>query len=156
MIDDSIQGKWLGRMIDIRGFEGNIVISLQQNKKDGDITGSCVATIGTNHASSEFRGDIKGSLTKEGLQLSASVGEKESVLIVLNGKPAKLKEGGLGLKGTYAISGRGFSPLRGGVICATLNRPIKSVAMATEAVAKPTTTPSNSTNTKKEGGDHES
>jgi len=136
--DDSIQGKWSGRLIDVRGFEGEVILNLKQDRKGGDITGTCDAMIGVNHASSSFHGEVKGGITKDNLKLSVQADKKGEVIIHLQGQVSQMKEGGVGLKGTYDVGVRGFSPLGGGIICANLNKPLTAVTIAPEIVVKPT------------------
>lgn len=136
--DGDVQGKWFGRLVDVRGFEGDITLNLKQDGKSGEITGTCDAAIGTNHTSSTFYGEVRGDLTKDRLKLSVQADKQGAVIIHLDGQVGAMKEGGAGLKGTYGVAARGFSPLHGGIICASLNKPITAVTMATEMVVKPT------------------
>ena len=70
--EGSVQGNWSGKLIDVRGFEGSIRLTLKHNKKSGEVSGACVAEIGVNHASSVFRGEISGELSKGRLILELS------------------------------------------------------------------------------------
>jgi hypothetical protein len=54
--DGSIQGKWSGRLVYVRGFEGDVTLNLKQDRRNGEITSAYDAAIGTNHASSVFHG----------------------------------------------------------------------------------------------------
>jgi len=136
--DGSIQGNWSGRLIDVRGFEGSIKLTLKHNKKSGAIKGACVAEIGVNHASSVFNGEVTGKLSDNRLLLELSDANKErSVVVRLDGRVADMREGGVGLKGVFDVAAQKFSPLRGGVISASLNKPITSVAIAPEVRVKP-------------------
>ena len=97
-----------------------------------------MAEIGVNHASSVFRGEVNGKLSDDRLILELSDKEKERRVVVrLDGRVADMREGGVGLKGVFDVAAQKFSPLRGGVISASLNKPITSVAIAPEVRVKP-------------------
>lgn len=112
-----MSGSWRGRMVDVLGFEGELELDLKAGR-GGEIKGQYHIEIGAGHSSLQQRGDIAGTISEKGLKL-ALVGERLPVKISLNGDAIELRDGGVGLRGVYEVSARGYSPLQGGIVCAS-------------------------------------
>lgn len=140
--NNSIQGTWTGRLVDVQGFEGEITFDLKQEKKGQEVYGSFDAAIGVNHTSMRQRGAVKGSLAGDRLDLifETKAGDERPVVIRMAGQVQPLKEGGAGLKATYEVSARGFSPLQGGILCASAGRTLTSAMVAPDRVVERTPT----------------
>lgn len=128
---ESMQGKWTGRLVDVQGFEGEISLDLKHDKKGKEVSGSFNVAIGVNHASMRYDGTVSGYLEKDTIKLTfeAKTGKGEPVVITLVGQAQTLREGGAGLKATYEVAAKGFSPLQAGILCVNTGRKPTSVAI---------------------------
>lgn len=135
--DDSVEGKWTGRLIDVQGFEGELTFELREEKKGQELYGSFDVTLAGTHAPIRQEGSIRGTRERGRLVLVVLMlqGEKrQPVSIRLEGDAKALKEGGIGLCATYDVSVKGFSPLQGGVVVARTALPLTRVRIQTESV----------------------
>lgn len=122
---DLVEGRWRGRLVDVQGFEGELSLELQ--RATGGFVGSFRAAIGGQHETMQRDGAVRGALEKDRLRLVVETGEQEPVTIQLDGQLIALRDGGVGLAGTYEVATRGFSPLKGGIISANKDRPAPSI-----------------------------
>ncbi len=118
-----VSGLWSGRLIDVRGFEGELTLLLQARR--GSVSGTIEAAVGATHVSQRQRVHIKGKIGDAPVvRLEGVVDEKAGVEIVLDLEVFDLTGGGSGMRGTYQVVARSFSPLRAGVVAAAKDRPI--------------------------------
>lgn len=127
--DQSIGGHWTGRLVDVQGFEGTVVLDVEPGGSAKEVRGAFAVEIGVNHGSSRARGQLKGSLRGEMLSLAFETDADPPFRIVMDGQVRQLRPGGLGLAATYSVDGRSYSPLQGGILCASKGQPETSVAM---------------------------
>jgi hypothetical protein len=111
-----LSGLWRGRLVDIQGFEGELELDLKGGSA-GQLTGTFNVSIAANHAPIRQRGAVEGKFSDDKLTL-ALVGKDLPVKIGLIGDVLDLRDGGVGLRGSYEVSAKTFSPLQGGVACA--------------------------------------
>jgi len=130
--DRASMDRWLGRLVDVFGFEGELALDLRLPKRGKTVSGTYDVSIGVNHMSSRQRGEVSGTLTKDRLKLVLEAGKEPPVSITLEGSVHKLRDGGLGLCGTYRVATRGYSPLQQGVVVASSGRRLTSVAIEPE------------------------
>lgn len=110
-----LNGTWTGRLIDIRGFEGEIVLRLES--EEGEVRGRADVRILTQHEVESYRLPIVGETGKRGrILLKGSAGEDAGVEFGIEGVVFELPADGLGLRGTYEVVARQFTALSGGVI----------------------------------------
>lgn len=130
--DHASKDRWLGRLVDVQGFEGELALDLRLPKSGKSVSGSYDVSIGVNHMSSRQHGAVSGTLAKDRLKLVLEAGKEPPVTISLEGSLRKLQDGGLGLCATYRVSTRGYSPLQEGVVVASSGRRVTSVAIEPE------------------------
>jgi hypothetical protein len=127
-----VSGTWTGRLIDIRGYEGEI--SLQLTGRRGAVHGSATAAIGATHESERWRLKLSGEYGDDRVQLSGMVDEETGPEISLDVTIFELAGGGEGMRGTYKVSPRKFSALRTGVISASKGELIRTTEVRPELV----------------------
>lgn len=110
-----VAGTWRGRLIDIRGFEGEITLRL--DGEGGAVKGVVDAAIGATHSSEVRRLAVTGKIDEDRLTLEGEAAD--GVGIGIDARLFALTGGGVGLRGTYEVAARAFSPLRAGVIAAS-------------------------------------
>jgi hypothetical protein len=118
-----LSGIWRGRLIDIQGLEGDVELNLKSGD-NGQLHGTFSVEIGGHHATLRQHGSVQGKSTERGLRL-ALVGDERPVKIGLTGNILQLRDGGMGLSATYEVSAKGFSPLQGGVVCASKGQKVE-------------------------------
>jgi hypothetical protein len=117
-----ISGVWRGKLVDIQGFEGDVELTLKA-ADDGQLQGTFAVTIGGHHGAVRRRGEVRGKSTEKQVSLALTSKDKElPVKISATGDVLNLRGGGAGLRTTYQISAKGYSPLQGGVLCASKDR----------------------------------
>lgn len=112
-----VAGTWRGRLIDIRGYEGEVSLRL-----DGDerrFKGVATVSIGGTHASQTHRIELVGELRDDRLVLSGTVPGDVGVEFGIEAAVFELPVGGMGLRGTYEVATKTWSALRAGVITAS-------------------------------------
>jgi hypothetical protein len=118
-----LSGIWRGRLIDVQGFEGEVELNLKSDD-DGQLSGTYSVEVGGQHSTLRQHGSVRGKGTEKGLSLTL-VGKEQPVNISLKGNILKLTDGGMGLSATYDVSAKGFSPLQGGVVCASKDQKVE-------------------------------
>ncbi len=126
----AISGTWTGRLIDVGGFEGELSMHLRARR--GAVRGAATAEIGVGHTSERRRLVLRGEYSGDDVKLVGAI-EKAEVEIVLSCRVFKLARGGWGMRGTYEVSARGFSPLRAGVVAASKDQVLGTVEVGAEA-----------------------
>ena len=117
-----LSGSWRGRLVDVQGFEGDLQLTLKSDD-DGQLRGTFTVQIGTHHSSLRHHGEVQGKGTEKELSLALAPRDREvPVKISLTADVLDLRDGGMGLRGTYEVSARAYSPLQGGVVCASAHR----------------------------------
>lgn len=114
---NTVAGTWRGRLIDIRGYEGEVSLRL-----DGDerrFKGVATVSIGGTHASQTHRIELVGELGDGRLVLSGAVPGDVGVEFGIEAAVFELPVGGTGLRGTYEVAAKSWSALRAGVITAS-------------------------------------
>jgi hypothetical protein len=131
--------RWLGHLIDVQGFEGELALDLRtvKGKDKQAVEGVYDASIGVNHQSSRQQGRASGSVSKSRLKLVLSADSEPPVTISLDAEIRTLRDGGQGLCGTYQVAARGHSALQEGVVVASSGRPLSSVAIEPEVRMAP-------------------
>lgn len=111
-----VTGSWRGRLVDVRGFEGELTLDLRA--KAARITGDFRSAVGAQHETIDRQGPVKGTL--DGNRLSLEMLAADGVEIAIHGTVFRLRAGGTGLKAVYkVVAAEGFSPLHGGVLVAS-------------------------------------
>jgi hypothetical protein len=123
---DVTKGTWTGKLVDVQGFEGDVRLRL--SGKGEALRGTFAASLLTQDDPVALRGTVSGKLVRGRIRLSF---EAEEFSASFDAKLLDLAAGGEGACGTYEVSARGFSPLRGGIV--VLNRG----ATGTDAEMKP-------------------
>ena len=113
-------GAWRGRLVDLQGFEGEILLTLETADK-GVLAGEFSVSIGGSHTSIVQRGTVRGSFKPDTVALSFQL-RNPPVKVVVRATAQVLRDGGVGLSGTYDVSAKGFSPLQGGAIAVSKDR----------------------------------
>lgn len=116
----NLNGTWTGRLIDVAGLEGSVGLTLRG--RGGRVSGTFTATIPTQHEGVRATGKVSGATKGDKVELVVEL-EEAPVKITLRGDAFDCRDGGLGMKGTYDVAARRFSPLAGGVV--VLHRPKK-------------------------------
>jgi hypothetical protein len=116
-VASDVAGTWRGRLVDIRGFEGQISLHLQG--EGGEVKGVAEAVIGATHVSEAYRIPVAGKARGDRLVLEGRAGGEQGVGFAIDARVFELPGGGSGLRGTYEVAARGFSPLRAGAIAAS-------------------------------------
>ena len=112
---DVVEGTWIGRLIDVGGFEGEVTLTLQGGK--GAVEGVFEAVIDGQHYPTRLRGRVSGAQKGNSLALVLDVGQRDTkVAVSLDGDVFKTRRGDLAACGVYAVSARQSSALMGGVI----------------------------------------
>lgn len=112
---DAVKGTWIGRLVDVGGFEGEVTLTLEGGKNA--VEGVFDATIAGQHHPNRIRGRVSGTQKGDILSLLLDVGQRESKITVsLEGEVFKTRQGDLAACGRYAVSARQSSALMGGVI----------------------------------------
>lgn len=112
---EKVEGAWVGRLIDVGGFEGQVNLTLQKSK--GALEGYFDAAIDGQHRPVRIRGKISGKQTGSEVVLMLDLGQQDStVAISLEGDVYSTRRGELAVCGRYAVSTRRNSPLMAGVI----------------------------------------
>ena len=70
---------------------------------------------------------MTGEYAKGRLQLAVDI-KQPQVRISMDGDVIDSRNGGLGRSASYAVSARGFSTLRGGIVCASKDGEVEVVA----------------------------
>ena len=118
-----VKGLWTGRLIDVRGYEGEF--SLVLKSRSGSVSGTIEAAIGATHVSQRQRVPVRGKIGDDPVvRLEGVVDEKAGVEIALELEIFDLVGEGNGMRGTYRVVARSFSPLRAGVVAASKDRSI--------------------------------
>lgn len=115
-----LTGSWAGELVDVHGFRGELGLDLAAGGK-GDLKGVYRIAIGTQHDTLVRKGEIAGTVSGGKLKLAFSTREPP-VKMGLEADVIPLREGGLGLRGTYEVSARGFSALQGGIVVLAKDR----------------------------------
>lgn len=111
-----VTGSWRGRLIDIRGYEGEVTLRLEG---DGEsVRGTASVSIGGTHASTIRRLELRGELREDQLRLSGAVPGDLGVEIAVDATLFEMPIGGTGLRGTYEVTAKQWSPMRAGVLTA--------------------------------------
>lgn len=121
----AISGMWTGRLVDARGYEGELVLHLDAGR--GSISGTVDATIGVTHESQRQRVVVKGEYDDDVARLHGVVDEQAGVEITMELDVFALAREGYGMRGRYQVGARTFSPLRDGVVAAAKDLPIPAV-----------------------------
>ena len=121
-----IPGTWRGRLLDVQSFEGALTLHLK-SVRGGRVRGTFNVEIGQTHSSLRRDGEVGGTYEEGRLEL-AFIGEELPVKILLSASVQELLDGGVGMSGTYEVSARQFSPIQGGVFCASKDRKVEVVA----------------------------
>ena len=117
-----LSGAWRGRLVDIQGFEGELHLTLKSDD-NGELRGTFTVQVGTHHSSMRQEGEVHGKGSEKTLTLAlAPEPRRRPVKINLTADVLALRDGGTALRGIYEVSARGYSPLRGGVVCASTHR----------------------------------
>ncbi len=111
-----VSGTWRGRLVDIRGFEGQISLRLAG---EAAVKGTAEVAVGATHTSDAYRIPVSGKLSEGRMVLEGTAGGDPGVGFAIDCQVFEIPSGGLGLQGTYEVAARGFSPLRAGVIAAS-------------------------------------
>lgn len=127
-----LSGLWRGRLVDVQGFEGDLEINMRAGSA-GQLSGTFDVAIGATHSTIRRQGTIEGKVSGQELRL-ALIGRDLPVKFELVGEVLNLRDGGLGLKGVYEVSAKGFSPLQGGVVSAAKDQKLE-VDIATRRAA---------------------
>ena len=127
-----VSGTWTGRLIDIRGYEGQITMRLAG--KRGAVKGTADAAIGATHQSEHWRVQLIGEYGEDRIQLNGVVDEEVGPEVAMDLSIFELAGGGYGMRGTYHVSAREFSPLRAGVVAASKGEPISATEVHPELV----------------------
>lgn len=112
-----VAGRWRGRLIDIRGYEGEI--SLRLDGDDERLKGVATVVIGGTHSSETHRIELTGELREDRLVLSGAVPGDVGVEFGIDATVFEMPIGGIGLRGTYEVVAKRWSALRAGVITAS-------------------------------------
>jgi hypothetical protein len=128
----AIAGTWRGRLIDVRGLEGELTLELSANR--GRAKGIANAAIGATHETERRRVKLQGKYGDDALTLFGVVDERAEVDLAIDVKIFELAGGGHGMCGTYRVSARSFSPLRAGVIAASKGERITASEVHPELV----------------------
>ena len=115
-----LDGVWTGQLVDVRGFKGEITLNLSDDKK-GALKGHYRAVIVGQHEPVLGRGEVAGTSARDKLKLTLSSREKD-VKMGFDGDLIALRDGGIGMRGSYQLSARGFSPLQTGVVVLSKDR----------------------------------
>lgn len=118
--EQQVSGSWNGQLVDIHGFNGEIALTLG-TEKTGKVTGDYRVSIGGHHDSLVAKGQVSGSLARGKLKLSIAMREPP-VKMGFDADLIALRGGGSGLRGTYQVSARGYSPLQGGIVILAKDR----------------------------------
>ena len=113
-------GAWRGRLVDLQGFEGEILLTLRA-ADDSVVGGSFSVSIGSTHASVVQRGEVKGTVRDSAATFAFQLREPP-VEVVWRATAQDLRDGGVALSGTYRVSAKTFSPLQGGAISVSKDR----------------------------------
>lgn len=118
MVDTrGLSGAWRGRLIDIRGYEGEVALRLGG---EGDkLTGVAEVSVGGTHASESHRMVLTGELQEDRLVLTGAVPGDVGVEFGIEADVFEMPIGGIGLRGTYEVGTKRWSSLRAGVITAS-------------------------------------
>ncbi len=139
MAASDVAGTWRGRLIDIRGFEGEI--SLRLVGDGGAVKGVAEVSVGATHTSQQHRLTVSGKVDGDRLVLEGAASREAGVRFGIEARVFELHGGGLGLRGTYEVAARGFSPLRAGAIAASTGVKVPSVEVKAETrTVRPTVT----------------
>lgn len=130
----NVEGFWEGRLIDIRGYEGEFSLELKLGEKN-EVHGTYKVSIPDEESLMSQQGDFKGTIKEDQISLIFEPGKEDIVRIQMEGRIQRLKEKGLGLKGTYNVSAKTSSPFRGGILS---GRTIKSLPLTKAASERPT------------------
>jgi hypothetical protein len=115
-----LAGSWTGELVDIHGFKGELELALAADR-EGAIKGDYRVAIAAEHDTLIGRGEVAGTTARGKLKLTISMREP-AVNMGLEADLVRLRDGGLGLRGTYQVSARGFSTLQGGVVVLSKDR----------------------------------
>ena len=113
-------GAWRGRLVDLQGFEGEILMTLQA-VDEAAVGGTFSVSIGSTHASLVQRGEVKGTV-RDSVVMFAFQLRDPPVKVVWRATAQDLRDGGVALSGTYDVSAKTFSPLQGGAISVSKDR----------------------------------
>ena len=127
-----VSGTWTGRLIDIRGYEGEITMQLAG--KRGAVEGRADVAIGATHQSEHWRVKLVGKYGDDRIQLNGLVNEETGPEVAMDLSIFELAGGGYGMRGTYHVSAREFSPLRAGVVAASKGEAISATEVHPERV----------------------
>lgn len=108
-----IDGRWEGRLLDAAGFEG--VLSFQLKASRGKVSGTYDMALITQHGDAPRRGNLSGAMRKGHIELALVPEAKPDPKVSLKGDVFFCGDG-LGLKGTYTVEPRKFSPLVSGIV----------------------------------------
>ena len=123
-------GTWTGKLIDVRGYEGEIVLRLEGDPEK--LYGKIDATIGATHVSQRQTVVVSGEYRDGDLWLKGIVDPEAGVEIAIEARIFEIFGGGFGLRGTYQVAARQFSPLRAGVISASRGERLTAVEVREE------------------------
>ena len=125
-----VSGTWTGRLIDIRGYEGEITMQLAGQR--GAVEGRADVALGATHQSERWRVKLAGKYGEDRVQLNGVVDEELGPEVAMDLNIFELTGGGYGMRGTYHVSAREFSPLRAGVMAASKGEPISAAEVHPE------------------------
>jgi hypothetical protein len=113
---DKVEGTWVGRLIDIGGFEGQVHLTLKESK--AAVEGVFEAAIDGQHRPTQLRGKVAGKRTASKVVLKLDLGQADAgaVTVSLEGEVFATRSGERAVCGRYAVSARRSTPLVAGVI----------------------------------------
>lgn len=118
----AVSGRWTGHLLDVRGYEGELVLELEARR--GSVSGAIEALIGETHESRRQRVRVKGEYGEDRVRIAGVVDDSVGVELSLDLVVFPLAGDGYGMRGTYRVGARSFSPMRDGVIAAAKDLPI--------------------------------
>ena len=116
----TLAGSWTGELVDVHGFRGELRLDLAYGG-EGAVKGEYSVSVATEHDTLTRRGEVSGTSARGRVKLALSMREPP-VKMGLDADVIPLRGGGLGLRGTYQVSARAFSPLEGGIVVLARDR----------------------------------